>query len=121
MIGFNIIIVLGTVVSDGKKVVYANGKKTYNFSIATKNVGVEYPQYINCRVREELMEQAMKYCKKGKLILVRGKMCVNWYRNKHGDNAYNPYVYVSHIECIPKSAIVLESQSIDKLGIYEEI
>lgn len=120
MIGFNVIVMLGRVSKDAEIKYYIGGKRTANFSIATRNGKAEAPQYINCRAIGDEVEKAMKYCKRGRLVFIRGELCVNWYK-KHGDNAYNPYIAVKHIECVPSSVIVSESSNNDKFGIYEEI
>ena len=80
----------------------ANNKAVCDFTIATNRPvvrdGERVADFINCRVWGKTAENLVKYQTKGNLIAVIGRMQVDNYTDKDGNNRYNTYLLVEELE-----------------------
>ena len=60
--------------------------------------GERVADFINCRGRGKTAENLVKYQTKGNLIAVIGRMQVDNYTDKDGNNRYNTYLLVEELE-----------------------
>ena len=78
------------------------GKSICDFRIATNRPvvrdGEKVADFINCRVWNKTAENLCKYQSKGNLIGVIGRMQVDTYQDKDGNNKYNNYLLVEELE-----------------------
>lgn len=80
----------------------STGKSVCEFRLATNRPtnrdGERVADFINCRVWNKTAENLTKYQKKGNLIAIIGRMQVDNYQDKDGNNRYNTYVLVEELE-----------------------
>lgn len=80
----------------------STGKSICEFRLATNRPtnrdGERVADFINCRVWEKTAENLTKYQNKGNLIAVIGRMQVDNYIDKDGNNRYNTYLLVEELE-----------------------
>lgn len=74
-----------------------NDKKVLNLTIAVKrdykNQNGEYESdFINTQVWNKQAENLIKYCKKGDLISLEGRIKTESYQNNEGKKVYNTYI-----------------------------
>ncbi len=79
-----------------------SGKYICDFNIAINRPiirdGEKVTDFIKCRVWNKSAESLVKYQKKGNLIGVIGRMNVDVYQDKDGNNRYLTYVQVEELE-----------------------
>lgn len=80
----------------------STGKSVCEFRLATNRPtnrdGERVADFINCRVWNKTAENLVKYQTKGNLIAVIGRMQVDNYTDKDGNNRYNTYLLVEELE-----------------------
>lgn len=80
----------------------STGKSVCEFRLATNRPtnrdGERVADFINCRIWNKTAENLTKYQKKGNLIAIIGRMQVDNYQDKDGNNRYNTYVLVEELE-----------------------
>lgn len=80
----------------------STGKSICEFRLATNRPtnrdGERVADFINCRVWGKTAENLVKYQTKGNLIAVIGRMQVDNYTDKDGNNRYNTYLLVEELE-----------------------
>jgi len=84
----------------------STGKNICEFRLATNRPtnrdGERVADFINCRVWNKPAENLVKYQTKGNLIAVIGRMQVDIYQDKEGNNRYNNYLLVEELEYLEK-------------------
>ena len=79
----------------------STGKNICEFRLATNRPtnrdGERVADFINCRVWNKPAENLVKYQTKGNLIAVIGRMQVDIYQDKEGNNRYNNYLLVEEM------------------------
>ena len=84
----------------------STGKNICEFRLATNRPtnrdGERVADFINCRVWNKPAENLVKYQTKGNLIAVIGRMQVDIYQDKEGNNRYNNYLLVEELEFLEK-------------------
>lgn len=84
----------------------STGKNICEFRLATNRPtnrdGERVADFINCRVWNKPAENLVKYQNKGSLIAVIGRMQVDIYQDKEGNNRYNNYLLVEELEYLEK-------------------
>lgn len=84
----------------------STGKNICEFRLATNRPtnrdGERVADFINCRVWNKPAENLVKYQIKGNLIAVIGRMQVDIYQDKEGNNRYNNYLLVEELEFLEK-------------------
>lgn len=95
-------IITGRIVNDLELRATSTGKSICDFRIATNRPvlrdGVRVADFINCRVWGKTAENLTKYQNKGNLIAVIGRMQVDNFIDKEGNNRYNTYLLVEELE-----------------------
>lgn len=80
----------------------STGKSICEFRLATNRPtnrdGERVADFINCRVWNKTAENLVKYQTKGNLIAVIGRMQIDNYTDKDGNNRYNTYLLVEELE-----------------------
>ena len=98
----NNLVLVGRLVRDPELRYTANNKAVCDFTIATNRPvvrdGEKVADFINCRVWGKTAENLVKYQTKGNLIAVIGRMQVDNYTDKDGNNRYNTYLLVEELE-----------------------
>ena len=98
----NKVILVGRLTRDPELRYTANNKAVCDFTIATNRPvvrdGERVADFINCRVWGKTAENLVKYQTKGNLIAVIGRMQVDNYTDKDGNNRYNTYLLVEELE-----------------------
>ena len=98
----NKVILTGRLTRDPELRYTANNKAVCDFTIATNRPvvrdGERVADFINCRVWGKTAENLVKYQTKGNLIAVIGRMQVDNYTDKDGNNRYNTYLLVEELE-----------------------
>ena len=98
----NKVILVGRLTRDPELRYTANNKAVCDFTIATNRPvvrdGEKVADFINCRVWNKTAENLVKYQTKGNLIAVIGRMQVDNYTDKDGNNRYNTYLLVEELE-----------------------
>jgi len=95
-------IITGRIASNLELRATTTGKSICEFRIATNRPvtrdGERVTDFINCRVWNKQAENLVKYQAKGNLIAVIGRMQIDSYKDKEGNNRYNNYVLVEELE-----------------------
>ena len=98
----NKVILIGRLTRNPELRYTANNKAVCDFTIATNRPvvrdGERVADFINCRVWGKTAENLVKYQTKGNLIAVIGRMQVDNYTDKDGNNRYNTYLLVEELE-----------------------
>lgn len=98
----NKVILTGRLTRDPELRYTANNKAVCDFTIATNRPvvrnGERVADFINCRVWGKTAENLVKYQTKGNLIAVIGRMQVDNFTDKEGNNRYNTYLLVEELE-----------------------
>lgn len=98
----NKVILIGRLTRDPELRYTANNKAVCDFTIATNRPvvrdGERVADFINCRVWGKTAENLVKYQTKGNLIAVIGRMQVDNFTDKEGNNRYNTYLLVEELE-----------------------
>lgn len=98
----NRVVLTGRIVNDLELRATSTGKSICDFRLATNRPvtrdGERVADFINCRVWNKTAENLVKYQKKGNLIAVSGRMQVDSYQDKDGNNRYNTYILVEDLE-----------------------
>jgi len=84
----------------------STGKSVCEFRLATNRPtnrgGERVADFINCRVWNKTAENLVKYQTKGNLIAVIGRLQVDSYKDKDGNNRYSNYVLVEDLEYLER-------------------
>lgn len=95
-------IITGRIASNLELRATSTGKSICDFRIATSRPvvrdGEKVTDFLNCRVWNKLAENLVKYQTKGNLIAVIGRMQVDTYQDKNGNNKFNNYILVEELE-----------------------
>lgn len=98
----NKVILTGRLTRDPELRYTANNKAVCDFTIATNRPanrdGERVADFINCRVWGKTAENLTKYQNKGNLIAVIGRIQVDNFTDKEGNNRYNTYLLVEELE-----------------------
>ena len=110
----NRVVMVGRMTRDPELRRTQNGSAVTSFTLAInrlqRNEGEQQADYISCVVWNKVAENVEKYCSKGSLAGVEGRL-----RSRSYDNAQGQRVYVTEVVC--DSVQFLETKSKDK---YEE-
>ena len=102
----NKIILTGRIANDLELKATTTGKSICEFRIATNRPvtrdGEKVADFINCRVWNKSAENLVKYQTKGNLIAVIGRLQVDSYKDKDGNNRYSNYVLVEDLEYLER-------------------
>lgn len=93
----NIAILLGRPTADPEIRYTRDGKPIASFTLAVDRIK-EGADFIRCQAWEKNAEFAEKYVKKGKRILVEGRIRTGSYDDKDGKKVYTTDIVVSRIE-----------------------
>lgn len=93
----NCVLLIGRIVGKLELKEINNDKKVLNLTIAVKrdykNQNGEYESdFINTQVWNKQAENLIKYCKKGDLISLEGRIKTESYQNNEGKKVYNTYI-----------------------------
>ena len=98
----NKVILTGRLTRDPELRYTAYNKAVCDFTIATNRPvvrdGEKVADFINCRIWNKSAENLVKYQTKGNLIAVIGRIQVDNYTDKDGNNRYNTYLLVEELE-----------------------
>ncbi len=110
----NRVVMVGRMTRDPELRRTQNGSAVTSFTLAInrpqRNEGEQQADYISCVVWNKVAENVDKYCSKGSLVGVEGRL-----RSRSYDNAQGQRVYVTEVVC--DSVQFLETKSKDK---YDE-
>lgn len=111
----NKVILIGRITNDLVLKATSTGKSVCDFRIAinrpTTKDGEKIADFINCRVWNKSAENLVRYQAKGNLIAIAGRMQVENYKDKDGNNRNNTYVLVEDLEYLErKKEIVKEAE-----------
>lgn len=99
-------ILTGRIVNDLELKQTTSGKSICEFRLATNRPtnrdGERVADFINCRVWNKQAENLVKYQTKGNLIAVIGRMQVDAYKDKDGNNKSYNYLLVEELEYLEK-------------------
>lgn len=99
-------ILTGRIVNDLELKQTTTGKSICEFRLATNRPtnrdGERVADFINCRVWNKQAENLVKYQTKGSLIAVIGRMQVDAYKDKDGNNKSYNYLLVEELEYLEK-------------------
>ncbi len=99
-------ILTGRIVNDLELKQTSTGKYICEFRLATNRPtnrdGERVADFINCRVWNKQAENLVKYQTKGNLIAVIGRMQVDAYKDKDGNNKSYNYLLVEELEYLEK-------------------
>lgn len=99
-------ILTGRIVNDLELKQTTTGKSICEFRLATNRPtnrdGERVADFINCRVWNKQAENLVKYQTKGNLIAVIGRMQVDAYQDKDGNNKFYNYLLVEELEYLEK-------------------
>ena len=99
-------ILTGRIVNDLELKQTTSGKSICEFRLATNRPtnrdGERVADFINCRVWNKQAENLVKYQTKGSLIAVIGRMQVDAYKDKDGNNKSYNYLLVEELEYLEK-------------------
>ena len=99
-------ILTGRIVNDLELKQTTSGKSICEFRLATNRPtnrdGERVADFINCRVWNKQAENLVKYQTKGSLIAVIGRMQVDTYKDKDGNNKSYNYLLVEELEYLEK-------------------
>ena len=102
----NRVILTGRIASNLEIRATSTGKSICDFRLATNRPtnrdGERVTDFVNCRVWNKLAENLERYQKKGNLIAVSGRIQIDPYKDREGNNRYNTYVLVEDIEYLEK-------------------
>lgn len=116
-------IITGRIANDLELRATSTGKSICEFRIATNRPanrdGERVADFINCRVWNKTAENLVKYQSKGNLIAVIGRMQVDNYQDKDGNNRYNTYVLVEELEYLETKK--KEDIPVDKLKTKTQV
>lgn len=102
----NKVILTGRLTRDPELRYTTNNKAVCDFTIATNRPvvrdGERVADFINCRVWNKTAENLVKYQTKGNLIAVIGRLQVDSYKDKDGNNRYSNYVLVEDLEYLER-------------------
>lgn len=93
----NCVLLIGRIVGKLELKEINNDKKVLNLTIVVKrdykNQNGEYESdFINTQVWNKQAENLIKYCKKGDLISLEGRIKTESYQNNEGKKVYNTYI-----------------------------
>ena len=98
----NKVFLIGRITKDLELRATKTGKSICDFSLAINRPVVKEEQriadFIKCRVWNKTAENLVKYQTKGSLISVAGRIQIETYQDKEGNNRYNTYVLVEELE-----------------------
>lgn len=99
-------ILTGRIANDLELKQTTSGKSICEFRLATNRPtnrdGERVADFINCRVWNKQAENLVKYQTKGSLIAVIGRMQVDAYKDKDGNNKSYNYLLVEELEYLEK-------------------
>lgn len=99
-------ILTGRIANDLELKQTTTGKSICEFRLATNRPtnrdGERVADFINCRVWNKQAENLVKYQTKGSLIAVIGRMQVDAYKDKDGNNKSYNYLLVEELEYLEK-------------------
>ncbi|MCY3067621.1 MULTISPECIES: single-stranded DNA-binding protein [Aerococcus] len=96
-----------------------NDKKVANFNLAVNSPykdkdGNRTASFIACTVWGKTAENIAKYCNKGSLIGIEGRLQSKVYLNKHDENTYSLWVNVTSFSILESKNKSAESPSADQ-------
>lgn len=98
----NKVFLIGRITKDLELRATKTGKSICDFSLAinrqARKDGERIADFIKCRVWNKTAENLVKYQSKGSLISVSGRIQIETYQDKEGNNRYNTYVLVEELE-----------------------
>lgn len=99
-------ILTGRIANDLELRSTTTGKSICEFRLATNRPvvrdGEKVADFINCRVWNKSAENLVKYQTKGNLIAVIGRMQVDKYQDKDGNDRYKNYLLVEELEYLER-------------------
>ena len=102
----NKVVLTGRIANDLELRATTTGKSICEFRLATNRPvvrdGERVADFINCRVWNKSAENLVKYQAKGNLIAVIGRVQVDSYKDKEGNNRYKNYVQVEDLEYLER-------------------
>lgn len=107
----NSVILNGRLVKEIELKSYGKGKNAGNYCNFTLAVsrgakdedGNDIADFINCTAFNGTAEVLDKFVEKGDMVTVSGRLAVDKYTNKDGENRYATYVLVSNIDLLPNA------------------
>lgn len=120
----NQIILTGRLTRDPELRYTANDKAVVNFTIAVdrgKNAnGEKETDFPRCKVYGAQAENLCRYCSKGSLIGVEGKIETGQYTNREGQTIYTTEVFTTRIEYLAQPKPAGPPQPIPQQGYQPE-
>ena len=102
----NKVVLTGRIANDLELRATTTGKSICEFRLATNRPvvrdGERVADFINCIVWNKSAENLVKYQAKGNLIAVIGRLQVDSYKDKEGNNRYKNYVVVEDLEYLER-------------------
>ena len=97
----NNVILLGRITKDPELKYTGSGKLYCRFTLAVnREFNKEETDFINCVAWDKRAETIEKYLRKGKRILVAGRLMIGSYDNKEGKKVYTTDVIVDNFNII---------------------
>lgn len=97
----NKVVLIGRVTKDIELRETNSGKKVVKFTVAVNRLNNE-ADFINCVAWEKTAELLHKFVQKGHKLAVDGRIQVQKYQNKDGENRYSTDVIADRIEFLEK-------------------
>lgn len=102
----NKVVLTGRIANDLELRATTTGKSICEFRLATNRPvvrdGEKVADFINCQIWNKSAENLVKYQAKGNLIAVIGRLQVDSYKDKEGNNRYKNYVVVEDLEYLER-------------------
>lgn len=112
----NRVILAGRMTKDPEIRHTPGGAAVTSFSIAVNRVGTEGADFINCVCWNKLAENVERYCSKGSLVGVDGKLRSRTYEDNHGRK-----VYVVEVLCDSVQFLDTKKEQQQKQEMYEQV
>lgn len=102
----NIVVLCGNLTKDGELKATHEGNSIYNFTIAVRRSfvkeGQEDVDFVNCSSYGKLADNMSKYLKKGRKVLIQGKLRIDCYKDEHGDFKHSTKIIVDNCTFLNK-------------------
>lgn len=98
----NVCIICGHLTKDVELAKTQNGNSVVKFTVAVNGYN-DTTDFINCVAWNKLAEIMNKYCKKGDLVTVEGRISVRNYENQQGKKVYITEIVANNVQLPPKS------------------
>lgn len=94
----NNVILIGRLTKDIELKTTQGGMSVVSFSVAVDRTGKEGADFPRCKAFSKIADNMQKYCGKGSLVAIEGRIETGSYKNDEGKTVYTTEVIANRVE-----------------------